>query len=448
MNQKLTSTISKVELNIIAQNLNDTIKKQNNYVYEMLSEEGKRMYMPKGVLSQSAEAKEKKVKYNATIGMATENGKPMNLESINKYFSDMSPAEIFTYAPSTGIKELREEWKKALFTKNPSLKNKELSLPITTIGLTHGITICTSLFINEGDTVLAPDKMWGNYRLIIKERKKADLQQYKLFNDDYKLDVDGMRNKFTSLAKEKDKLIIVMNFPNNPTGYCPTIDEAKQLISIIKDLPNYDCNIIVIFDDAYFGLFYEDNAYKQSLFAELSCCSERILAIKCDASTKEEYVWGFRVGFITYGIIAENQKELYSALESKTAGVIRGTVSSPPHPLQEIILKALRSPNYEKEKKQKSEIKTNRYFEVKKVAYNSKYNDEWDVYPFNSGYFMCLKLKNVEAEALRIHLLNNYSLGIISTSQTDVRIAFSCLEKEQIGEVFELIYSGIKDLRA
>jgi hypothetical protein len=32
--------------------------------------------------------------------------------------------------------------------------------------------------------------MWGNYRLIIKERKKADLQQYKLFNDDYKLDVD------------------------------------------------------------------------------------------------------------------------------------------------------------------------------------------------------------------------------------------------------------------
>jgi hypothetical protein len=58
---------------------------------------------------------------------------------------------------------------------------------------------------------------------------------------------------------------------------------------------------------------------------------------------------------------------------------------------------------------------------------------------------LVLKLKNVEAEALRIHLLNNYSLGIISTSQTDVRIAFSCLEKTQIGEVFELIYSGIKD---
>ena len=34
-------------------------------------------------------------------------------------------------------------------------------------------------------------------------------------------------------------------------------------------------------------------------------------------------------------------------------------------------------------------------------CHKAEYADCWDVYPFNSGYFMCLRLKGVEADAAR-----------------------------------------------
>jgi hypothetical protein len=48
----------------------------------MLSEVGKDLYFPKGILTQGAEAKEKAHRFNATIGMATEKGRTMYLPSV------------------------------------------------------------------------------------------------------------------------------------------------------------------------------------------------------------------------------------------------------------------------------------------------------------------------------------------------------------------------------
>ena len=44
--------------------------------------------------------------------------------------------------------------------------------------------------------------------------------------------------------------------------------------------------------------------------------------------------------------------------------------------------------------------------------------------------FMSLKLNQVDPEKLRKHLINNYSIGIIALNSTDIRIAFSCVEKK------------------
>ncbi|MEM5816369.1 MAG: hypothetical protein AAGU16_00715, partial [Desulfitobacterium hafniense] len=64
----------------------------------------------------------------------------------------------------------------------------------------------------------------------------------------------------------------------------------------------------------------------------------------------------------------------------------------------------------------------------------------------NSGYFMCLKLKGVKAEELRLHLLHNYGVGVIALGESDIRVAFSCVEEEDLEELFKLIYQGAKDL--
>ena len=186
---------------------------------------------------------------------------------------------------------------------------------------------------------------------------------------------------------------------------------------------------------------------KESLFALLTGVHPRIMTIKLDGATKENYVWGLRVGFITYGTsLKGNPKDAYEALEKKTAGGVRGTISNSPHLSQSIILGSLNSENYTREKEEKFRILSNRATRVKEVLASDKYTEAWDVYPFNSGYFMCLRLKTVNAEELRLHLLDRYGVGVISLGETDIRIAFSCVEEENIAELFDIIFQGIKDL--
>ena len=74
------------------------------------------------------------------------------------------------------------------------------------------------------------------------------------------------------------------------------------------------------------------------------------------------------------------------------------------------------------------------------------YAASWDVYPFNSGYFMCVKVKGVDAEKLRVHLLDAHQTGLIATSPVDIRVAFSCLELDQIEPLFACIAQAIGDL--
>ena len=47
------------EIRPLAAELNEVIERENPHVYAMLSELGKRLFFPKGILAQSAEAKEK-----------------------------------------------------------------------------------------------------------------------------------------------------------------------------------------------------------------------------------------------------------------------------------------------------------------------------------------------------------------------------------------------------
>ena len=162
-------------MNPLAAELNDTIRKENPHVFEMLSTLGREMYFPKGILSQSAEAKAKAKKFNATLGVATEGGHMMFLPSLMKQLGPLSPDEALNYAPVAGLPELRAAWKAKDLRDNPSLADpaRPMSLPIVTNGLTHGLSIMADLFCEPGDTLLLPDQLWGNYRLTFAVRRGA-----------------------------------------------------------------------------------------------------------------------------------------------------------------------------------------------------------------------------------------------------------------------------------
>lgn len=431
-------------MNPLASQLNETIQSENPHVFEMLSDLGKEIYFPKvGILSQSAEAKAKANKYNATIGIALENGQPMHLKVIQDTLSAYAPKDIYEYAPPAGKPELRVAWRKKMLEENPDLEGKLIGNPIVTNALTHGLSITADLFANEGDAIVIPDKNWENYELNFEIRRGAQIVYYPLYNEDNKFNSAGLREVLLA-QKNKGKAIVVLNFPNNPTGYTPAAQEGKEIVAAIKDAADAGINVVALTDDAYFGLFFEDSV-QESLFGQLAGLHPRVLAVKVDGATKEEYVWGFRVGFITY---AGNSEAFLSAMEQKTMGIIRASISSGPHPSQTFVLKALNSPEFKAQKQEKFEIMKGRANRTKSVLDSGKFDEVWSYYPFNSGYFMCLKLKTVDAETLRVHLLNQYGVGTIALGATDLRIAFSCIEEGDIEELFTLIYQGVKDLEA
>jgi aspartate/methionine/tyrosine aminotransferase len=434
-------------MNPIAKDLNQIISEANDHVYEMLSDVGKNLFFPKGILSQSAEAKEKAHRFNATIGMATEKGRTMHLPSIMSMIKGIQPEDSLTYAPSFGVKQLRERWKEDLMGKNPTLKGKDISLPVVSNAITHGLSVVADMWVDPGDAIILPDKMWGNYNLIFSVRRGADIINYPLFEGGTGFNLKALESCVKKETEKREKLIVILNFPNNPTGYSINEKEAEGIVRILKNAANSGKNVIAITDDAYFGLFYDDETMKESIFGKLCGANERLLAIKLDGATKEDFVWGLRVGFITYGASFKGDPSLpYDALERKTAGAVRGSISNASRLSQEIILRALDSDAHKSERRDKFNIMTGRAKMVKKVLSDPKYSDAWEPYPFNSGYFMCLRLKTVEAEKLRVHLLEKYGVGLISLGKTDLRVAFSCLEEGDVGELFDTVLRGIKDL--
>lgn len=434
-------------MNPIASELNQVISAANPNLLNMLSKVGRQLFFPKGILSQSAEAKQKAHRINATIGIAKEEGRTMAFGSVMDMIAGLAAEDSLTYAPSFGIPTLRQRWQEGLYQKNPSLAGKTVSLPVVTCGITHGVSVVADVWIDPGDAIILPDMMWGNYNMIFCVRNDAELVQYPLFNASGGFNTEALEATVRREAATRDKVVVLLNFPQNPTGYTATRSEGEEIVRILTAVARGGTNVIAVFDDAYFGLFYDADALQESLFARLADADPRLLAIKLDGATKENFVWGLRIGFVTYGIPVEGDpRAVYEALEKKTAGCVRGNISNASHLSQSILLKSLDDPRYGGEKAEKFDILRRRAARVKQVLADPKYADAWDPYPFNSGYFMCLRLKTVDAEALRVHLLDTYGVGLISIGKRDLRVAFSCLDEEDVGELFDTVLKGVADL--
>ena len=307
---------------------------------------GRRLYFPKGILAQSAEAKEKASRYNATIGIARESGGPMFLPSVMRFFNELSPAEALTYAPATGCPDFRKKWREELLRKNPSLAGKAFSMPIVTGGVTHALSVVGDLFVDPGDVVLVPDKFWENYELIFGVRRQAQLATYPFFDAAGGFNVEALRQ---ALAARRRRLEDRRDpqFPQQSDRLQPDADgDATKWWTCCARAAEAGRNLVVVADDAYFGLFYGPEAAQESLFARLAGCHERLLAVKADGATKEDFVWGFRMGMLTFACPARGTatEALYQALEKKAAGAIRSAVSSCSHPAQSILLKAMADP--------------------------------------------------------------------------------------------------------
>ena len=428
--------------NPLAEQANAELSANGCNVLSMLSERGKAIFFPrKGILGQGAEAKGSEI--NATIGTALEDdGSPLVLDCVLKSLN--LPKTSFLYAPSFGNPDLRKAWKEQIVRKNPTLASKEFSNPVVTCALTHAISCAGYMFLNPGDEVIIPDLYWDNYELVFENSCGAKIKTFNTFKDGG-FDTAALKK---ALAESKsDKKVVLLNFPNNPTGYTATETEAVEIAKILTECAAKGNKVVALLDDAYFGLVYEEGVTKESLFVKLVDAHENLLAVKLDGPTKEDYVWGFRVGFMSFGFKGATEAQL-KAMEDKAAGTVRGNISNGPSISQKILLAAYQSPEYAQQKAEKYATLKKRYDIIKEVlAAHPEYKDAFDPMPCNSGYFMCIKPKGVDAEQLREKLIKDYSTGTIMLSGL-IRLAFSAVPTEKLPKLFDNIYNCIMGMKS
>ena len=431
-------------LNPLAIELNEQLRDAVPAVFALLSELGKRIYLPKGILSQTAEANTKAHRFNATRAIALDfsrdEGDMMHLPVSRELVPELTLESIYGYAPILGQSELREAWKTHLLQENPTLAAKTFSLPIVTSGMTHGFSLLAELFVDSGDTLVLPDKIWGNYRLIFQTKADANIQTYPFFNASKGFNTHGFREALANTTAEK--LLILLNFPHNPTGYAITRVEAQQIVNAIVARADTGCHILVMIDDAYAGLWYDATVMHESLFGLLVGCHPNVVPVKIDGATKEAYAWGLRVAFITFGL----GEVAMQPLEQKLSGLIRANTSGASQVSQTLILEAMKASGYAEQKQHNYEMLKARALKVKAVASDVRYAELWEVYPSHAGYFTCLNLRYGNAETIRQRLLDEHGIGTIALGETELRVAYSCLDESDIETVFAVIAGVIEEL--
>ena len=423
-------------INPLAKELNDTLA--GSVVDALMSDMGRRLYFPNGIISQGGEAAKDAHFANGTIGMAVAQGTPIELDSYKKNMPSLTPRETVAYAKTAGNPDLRALWKEKIIEKNPSLKNKQFSLPILVPGLTAVLSYVSDLFVDVDKPLLAADPCWDNYELIVAARRGAEFHQFKCFENG-KFNIADLEAKMKADAEKYGSVRVILNFPQNPSGYSPTVSEAKEIVRVVREIAESGKKVLVLSDDAYFGLNYEDDIEPQSLFAYMADLHENVLAIKADGPTKEDFAWGFRAGFVTFASKGLSDAQ-YTALVTKFMAAIRSSVSCSSTPSQSLVMHALNDEAHNKQKIECRKMLKRRYDLVRKFV-NTHTSKVLEPLPFNSGYFMSFHVSTGKAEEIRKALLKEKGIGIIQIDSHTLRVAFSSIDEDEIVSAYTSIYN-------
>jgi aminotransferase len=223
------------------------------------------------------------------------------------------------YAPTNGISELRETLSKKAY-RDYGLNYDPNSEILVTVGGTEAIFLSLMGLTNPGDEILIPNPGFVLYEPCIKLASGIPVSVPLLENNDFKPSIDDV----TSLVTKKSR-VIILNFPNNPTGTVLSYDEAALLAKIAVER-----DLLVICDEVYEKIVYD--GAKHYCLATFPGMRERTLIV--NSFSKTYAMTGLRVGYV-YG-----PKELISPLWL----VHQYTVACVDSPSQYIALAALRGP--------------------------------------------------------------------------------------------------------
>ncbi|NLO08440.1 MAG: aminotransferase class I/II-fold pyridoxal phosphate-dependent enzyme [Clostridiales bacterium] len=187
------------------------------------------------------------------------------------------------YTSNSGLKELRIEICNYLHRRF-DLKYDYEHETLVTVGGSEAIDLALRAMVDPGDEVLVPQPCYVSYHpCAILAGAKPVVIELKGEND-FKL----TRGELISAITDKTK-ILVLAFPNNPTGAVMDYDDLKDIVDVIIEKDLY-----VISDEIYSELSY---GKKHVSIASFPGMRERTIVI--NGFSKSYAMTGWRLGYAT-----------------------------------------------------------------------------------------------------------------------------------------------------
>lgn len=418
-----------------ANEINQVLEQRAPALYRSLSQRGRELVFPHGIPFQAAQAK--KAEINATIGQLTDGrGGALPLPALEKHLRGLDRKLSWLYAPIRGPESVRMSWleRQRRLAGGPGIPT---SLPVATHGLTHAVSLIASLFADDELDLIFPRPAWENYGLIFRLAGGARPLRYSFFDDSGAFDLDGLAE---CLGKVRKKAVVMLNFPNNPTGYVPTAAEMKAIAELLsaQDFP-----VVAVSDDAYQGWVYDTSRERRSIFWELARVAdpEQLVPFKVDGATKELVFFSSRVGFVTSTLTGDAE----DALESKLKCLIRGSVGSVAGPSLALLDATLGHPDLDTEFEARRQLMQRRA-DALKAGLESLNSPRLRPFPFHGAFFSLVGLDG-DPEALRHKLLAEFSTGIVAfPADSAIRVAFCSLAEEAIPELVDRLGKAVSEL--
>ena len=185
------------------------------------------------------------------------------------------------YTSNQGLSELREEiskWNKRKYNLDYSADEV-----IVTCGGSEAIDIALRATLNPGDEVIILEPNYVCYEPDILLAGGVPIK-IKLKNENqFRLTPQELEAVITSKTK-----ILLMNYPNNPTGAIMTKEDLEKIVPVIK---KHD--LLVITDEIYSELTYSGNHYSIGALPEMK---ERTITI--NGFSKAFSMTGWRLGYV------------------------------------------------------------------------------------------------------------------------------------------------------
>ena len=247
-------------------------------------------------------------------------------------------------------------------------------------------------FLDNGDSLLTTDWIWGPYRNICEEHGRF-LKDFPMFNDQDTFNVEGMEAGLRELLEKQKQVLLLLNTPaNNPTGYSMTKEEMDKVAAVLKKLAaEYpDRRLTFCLDVSYIDF---DGSFEEtrSIFDSIHDMPENMMTLVVFSMSKSYTMCGMRCGAIVCLAETKEAADLFKAAMSYSSrSVWSNVVRIAQRILVDINLNPEVKAEVDKERLVFSELITKRgqtfYGEAQRVGLKCC--------PYKHGYFIAIPCKN------------------------------------------------------